>query len=164
MAFFHRHMYALLKKRAAYFRRDQKTWIFTFVLPAFFVLIGLFLVKAGGSQIFNVTLPTYTLSMSSYNAKVTFRPTSVRAVVVDDRTILTPTVSPLRQVGSNPLPYNDQGFFMYEVYGGSTGYYGNGSVTGQSSITAEVRPDLVGSAETCLRGESIPAENPWRDF
>ena len=40
-----RHRYALLRKRAAYFRRDTKTWVFTFCLPALFVLVGLLLIK-----------------------------------------------------------------------------------------------------------------------
>lgn len=44
-AFFTTHMAALLHKRAAYFRRDTKTWCFTFGLPAIFVLAGLFLIR-----------------------------------------------------------------------------------------------------------------------
>lgn len=41
----HACRYALLRKRAAYFRRDTKTWIFTFCLPAAFVLVGLLLIQ-----------------------------------------------------------------------------------------------------------------------
>jgi hypothetical protein len=37
---FARHLQALLKKRAAIFRRDKKAWLFTTILPSFFVLLG----------------------------------------------------------------------------------------------------------------------------
>jgi hypothetical protein len=56
--------------RWCYFRRDTKTWVFQFVVPGIFVLIGLFLIQTGGSQIFNVPTPTYTLTVKDYNPKV----------------------------------------------------------------------------------------------
>lgn len=40
---FLRHLQALLKKRAAIFRRDKKAWLFTTILPSFFVLLGFLL-------------------------------------------------------------------------------------------------------------------------
>jgi hypothetical protein len=75
-------------------RRDQKTWCFTFVLPSVFVsdtpaqsracvlaltvplcpiqvFVGILLIRAGSqSQIFNVRMPTLTLSPERYNPKV----------------------------------------------------------------------------------------------
>lgn len=40
---FSRHLHALLKKRAAIFRRDKKAWVFTTILPSLFVFFGFLL-------------------------------------------------------------------------------------------------------------------------
>ncbi len=40
---FSRHLRTLLRKRAAIFRRDKKAWLFTTILPSFFVLVGFLL-------------------------------------------------------------------------------------------------------------------------
>lgn len=42
---FFRHVAALLRKRAAFFRRDKKAWICTTVLPCIFVLFGFLMFK-----------------------------------------------------------------------------------------------------------------------
>ena len=39
--YFLRHMAAMLRKRALYFIRDSRSWIYQYVLPVLFVLIGI---------------------------------------------------------------------------------------------------------------------------
>lgn len=63
-AFFTTHMAALLHKRAAYFRRDTKTWCFTFGLPAIFVLAGLFLIRV------RHTMPQACLSLAHSELRI----------------------------------------------------------------------------------------------
>ena len=43
--YFLRHMAAMLRKRALYFVRDSRSWIYQYVLPVIFVLIGLLVMK-----------------------------------------------------------------------------------------------------------------------
>ena len=69
--YFMRHITALLMKRVMYFLRDKKAWIFGFVLPSAFVLLGMFIVSI---------IPTFfeqpplALSMNSFNPAVTSNP------------------------------------------------------------------------------------------
>lgn len=62
---FARHVVALLKKRASYFRRDRKAWICTTIVPSVFVLIG-FLVFLLTAPSLNVA--PLTLNLNDYNA------------------------------------------------------------------------------------------------
>ena len=54
--YFFRHFYAMIIKRALYFARDRKAWIFTLIIPFFFLLAGMLILK-------------YTRSTNSYPLK-----------------------------------------------------------------------------------------------
>jgi ABC-type multidrug transport system ATPase subunit len=66
--YFMRHISALLMKRMMYFLRDKKAWIFGFVIPSAFVLLGMFIVSI---------IPTFfeqpplVLSLGSFNPGTT---------------------------------------------------------------------------------------------
>lgn len=45
ITYFFVHMRALLEKRAMYFLRDKKAWIFTYIIPFVFLLAGLLIMK-----------------------------------------------------------------------------------------------------------------------
>ena len=65
---FAQHVRAMVIKRYLYFSRDVKTWIYQFLLPVLFVLVGvliLVLVKFGHHE------PSLTLSTSLYNDGIT---------------------------------------------------------------------------------------------
>jgi ATP-binding cassette, subfamily A (ABC1), member 3 len=61
---FTRHVVALLKKRASYFRRDKKAWICTTIVPSLFVLVGflVFVYTAPGNN-----MTPLILSLRDYN-------------------------------------------------------------------------------------------------
>jgi hypothetical protein len=42
---FFKHLYALLNKRRLYFMRDTRSWIFQYVVPVVFVLIGMLVMR-----------------------------------------------------------------------------------------------------------------------
>ena len=42
---FFTHVYALIEKRYYYFRKDSKSWVFQFLVPVIFVLIGMIVMK-----------------------------------------------------------------------------------------------------------------------
>ena len=110
--FFRCHMYALLVKRFLYFKRDKKAWIYQFVMPALFVLVGCLLMKAGVNSIFAEKMPPLTLGLGSYNPGIATDP--------------------------NPLPYNpDGGPFGYVVWEGNQ-WVENPSVVGQGAIMAQI--------------------------
>lgn len=65
--FFFRHMVAMLNKRAFYFVRDKKTWIFQYIIPVLFVLVGMII------SYYNTIRPNQPLkplSTSLYNVGV----------------------------------------------------------------------------------------------
>jgi len=62
--YFTRHITALLMKRMMYFVRDKKAWVFGFILPAAFVLLGMFVISILPSFF---EQPALTLSMSLMN-------------------------------------------------------------------------------------------------
>lgn len=61
---FMKHLIALLKKRATYFRRDKKAWICTTILPSLFVLIGFTVITFASP---NRNLEPLTLNIKDYN-------------------------------------------------------------------------------------------------
>jgi hypothetical protein len=61
------HVQALLKKRAANFKRDKKAWCCTTILPSVFVLIGLLLLKFANPSGNMVPL---LLDLNDYNVDV----------------------------------------------------------------------------------------------
>ena len=115
--FFRRHMYALLVKRGLYFSRDKKAWVYQFIMPAIFVLVGVVLMKVGNNSIFAEVLPALTLSTSGYNTAVKTNP--------------------------NPLYYNNDNYFSYTnplTYSNQmpTEFYQNYNVTGQEQVIEKV--------------------------
>lgn len=42
---FFKHLYALLHKRRLYFMRDTRSWIFQYVVPVIFVLVGMLVMR-----------------------------------------------------------------------------------------------------------------------
>jgi hypothetical protein len=42
---FFKHLIALLNKRRLYFMRDTRSWIFQYVVPVLFVLIGMLVMR-----------------------------------------------------------------------------------------------------------------------
>jgi ABC-type multidrug transport system ATPase subunit len=110
--FFRRHMYALLIKRFLYFKRDKKAWVYQFILPAIFVLVGCLLMKAGVASIFAEEMPPLTLGLAAYNPGI--------------------------RNNANPLPFNaDGGAFGYTRWEGNQ-YVLNPSVVGQEAIMAAI--------------------------
>ncbi|CAM9216529.1 unnamed protein product, partial [Ectocarpus fasciculatus] len=61
---FGRHMMALLKKRLLTFKRDKKMWAFVVLMPAFFVLVGMLLLKTAGTY----NEPAVLLTPADYNS------------------------------------------------------------------------------------------------
>lgn len=45
VAYFIKHMYAMFSKRLLYFTRDTRAWIFQYVVPVLFVLIGMLIMR-----------------------------------------------------------------------------------------------------------------------
>jgi len=67
---FNTHVRSLLKKRAAYFRRDKKAWCCTTILPSLFVLFGFIIFKlTEGDDNFG----TVTLSLDDFNRGIESR-------------------------------------------------------------------------------------------
>jgi ABC-type multidrug transport system ATPase subunit len=64
---FVRHLKTLMKKRAAIFRRDRRAWIFTTIVPSFFVFVGFLLVKFVTKT---PNLVPLTLRLADLNPKV----------------------------------------------------------------------------------------------
>jgi len=64
---FSQHMRALLLKRLLYFRRDTKSWVFQFVLPVIFVLVGCIIMRFSD---WAPSQPSIKISASDYNKKV----------------------------------------------------------------------------------------------
>lgn len=64
---FFRHLGALFKKRAAFFKRDKKAWVCTTVLPSLFVCLGFFVFKFFAP---NRDLDPITLSLKDYNPDI----------------------------------------------------------------------------------------------
>ena len=62
------HVKALIRKRAANFKRDKKAWCCTTILPSIFVLIGLLLLKF---VVPSRNLEPMELTLSDYNADIT---------------------------------------------------------------------------------------------
>jgi ABC-type multidrug transport system ATPase subunit len=110
--FFRRHMYALLVKRMLYLKRDKKAWVYQFVLPALFVLVGCLLMRAGVNSIFAEKMPPLTLSLDAYNPGI--------------------------QTNRNPLPYNAEGeSFIFTMWEGNQ-QMENPNVVGQDVIMAAI--------------------------
>jgi len=63
---FVRHVGALFKKRAAFFRRDKKAWLCTTFIPSLFVLAGFLVFKLVPVE---RNLDPVTLDLSSYNVR-----------------------------------------------------------------------------------------------
>jgi hypothetical protein len=63
---FTRHLGALLRKRAAFFRRDKKAWMCTTILPSLFVLIGFIVFKYASP---GRDLDPVTLDLNDFNPK-----------------------------------------------------------------------------------------------
>jgi hypothetical protein len=63
---FFRHIGALFKKRAAFFRRDKKAWCCTTLVPTLMVLLGFILFKVLAPK---RDLSPVTLDLSTYNPK-----------------------------------------------------------------------------------------------
>jgi ATP-binding cassette subfamily A (ABC1) protein 3 len=68
---FVRHVSALFRKRASFFKRDKKAWVCTTILPSLFVLIGFFIFKFVSP---NRNLVPLTLSLAEFNPKVEAAP------------------------------------------------------------------------------------------
>jgi ABC-type multidrug transport system ATPase subunit len=66
-----RHIRALFKKRAAYFRRDKKAWCCTTILPSIFVLAGFLMFKFIPPERAMETLP---LTFDNYNTGIEMPP------------------------------------------------------------------------------------------
>jgi hypothetical protein len=73
---FARHLQALLKKRAAIFRRDKKAWLFTTILPSFFVLLGFLIFAFVGV---NRDLKPVKLDIRRLNSEVQTNPITVNS-------------------------------------------------------------------------------------
>ena len=105
-------MYALLVKRMLYLKRDKKAWVYQFVLPALFVLVGCLLMRAGVNSIFAEKMPPLTLSLDAYNPGI--------------------------QTNRNPLPYNAEGeSFIFTMWEGNQ-QMENPNVVGQDVIMAGI--------------------------
>jgi hypothetical protein len=76
------HMQALLKKRAANFKRDKRAWCCTTILPSIFVLVGLLVLKYAGRT---GNLEALPLDLEDYN------------IGIDSN--------------RNPIPFNNPGVF-----------------------------------------------------
>ena len=63
---FTRHVGALFKKRAAFFRRDKKAWVCTTFLPSLFVLIGFIVFTFAAPE---RDLDAVALDLNDYNIK-----------------------------------------------------------------------------------------------
>jgi ATP-binding cassette subfamily A (ABC1) protein 3 len=63
-ALFFLHLYALIGKRYYYFRRDSKSWVFQFMVPVVFVLLGMIVMRF--SPIFS-DQPSIKISASMFN-------------------------------------------------------------------------------------------------
>lgn len=61
---FARHLYAMLLKRALYFKRDAKSWVFQYIVPALFVLVGVVIMVATAVK---YEQPSKQLSGGMYN-------------------------------------------------------------------------------------------------
>lgn len=64
---FIRHMRSLLHKRVLYFSRDTKSWLYQYILPVLFVLIGAIIMSI---QDFSPPQDSLTLSPAIYNQKI----------------------------------------------------------------------------------------------
>ena len=62
--YFLRHMKALLTKRAMYFIRDRKAWIFTYIVPFLFLFMGLLIMKYTYPSTYQ---PSLQMSRDLYN-------------------------------------------------------------------------------------------------
>jgi len=62
--YFCRHFYALIVKRAQYFVRDRKAWIFTYIVPFAFMLAGMIILKETKTD---YSQPTKKVTPSLYN-------------------------------------------------------------------------------------------------
>jgi ATP-binding cassette subfamily A (ABC1) protein 3 len=56
MQFFWRHLSAMLTKRRLYFMRDTRSWIFQYVVPVLFVLVGMLVMRLGLGLALTLTL------------------------------------------------------------------------------------------------------------
>ena len=65
--FFVRHMHAMIMKRALYFSRDKKAWVFMYGFPFFLVLIGMIVQLVTN---FTVNQPSLTINTSLYNGGI----------------------------------------------------------------------------------------------
>merc|ERR1711871_1278666 len=68
ITYFFVHMRALLEKRALYFLRDKKAWIFTYIIPFAFLLAGLLIMKYTYPTSYE---PLLEIRSSLYNAGIT---------------------------------------------------------------------------------------------
>ncbi len=91
LVYFFRHMRALLEKRALYFVRDKKAWIFTFIIPFIFLLGGLLIMK-------------YTYP-SSYEP-----PQAISANLYNDGISTNPLPTPYLNAQNNSITYGSPGF------------------------------------------------------
>ena len=64
---FSRHVFALIRKRAAFFRRDKKAWCCTTIVPSVFVFLGFIIFKFASPE---RDLDPVALDLSIYNPKV----------------------------------------------------------------------------------------------
>ena len=51
-AYFYRHLVAMLNKRRLYFMRDTRSWIFQYVVPGLFVLVGMLIMRVSTARCF----------------------------------------------------------------------------------------------------------------
>ncbi len=64
LQYFIKHIHAMIVKRALYFSRDTKSWIFSFLLPFVFVLLGMIVITTSSLIVIQ---PKRDISTSMYN-------------------------------------------------------------------------------------------------
>ena len=168
--YFFRHMAAMLRKRALYFIRDSRSWIYQYILPVLFVLIGMLvmkyavtnfdqpvvqLVKNGQQQVYNQAvkgtqnLPT-PFSAAPMMCLNTHKPQFQPFVDLfsypnnDDATRPNITQIPCRVVTSFTAPNNS----MRNIYGTPTIIRTTGNYKGFTPVTQSTLLNRLTGAAT----------------
>jgi ABC-type multidrug transport system ATPase subunit len=120
----YRQLIALLKKRALIFSRDNKAWLFQYILPVLFVLLGVVIMYV---SVFSVDQPEIKVSIDDYNPGI-------------DNNIL-------------PFPYTNGSSFHFKykpTYGGGLYYGGNSNnLEGQTHIMSFIQDNDLLPLESC---------------
>lgn len=136
--FFLVHMRALLEKRALYFLRDKKSWLFTFIIPFVFLLAGLLIMKYTYPSTFE---PLVEIRDSMYNAGISTDPLPMPYTNAQDNYV----------VFENPADLYYSSVSSYDHYYART----SSDVTAGASILSHVTASPLIDAESATT-DNIP--------